>query len=25
MRLETFIIDPTWQDLPGDLGDWFWG
>ncbi|HTU01237.1 MAG TPA: FAD-binding protein [Candidatus Sulfotelmatobacter sp.] len=25
MRLETFVIDPEWQDLPGDLGDWFWG
>jgi L-aspartate oxidase len=25
MRLETFPIDPTWRDLPGDLGDWFWG
>jgi len=25
MRLETFVIDPAWQDLPGDLGDWFWG
>ena len=25
MQLETFVIDPEWQDLPGDLGDWFWG
>jgi succinate dehydrogenase/fumarate reductase flavoprotein subunit len=25
MQLDTFVIDPTWQDLPGDLGDWFWG
>jgi succinate dehydrogenase/fumarate reductase flavoprotein subunit len=25
MRLETFVIDPHWRDLPGDLGDWFWG
>ena len=25
MRLDTFVIDPEWQDLPGDLGDWFWG
>lgn len=25
MRLETFVIDPEWRDLPGDLGDWFWG
>jgi succinate dehydrogenase / fumarate reductase flavoprotein subunit len=25
MRLKTFVIDPEWQDLPGDLGDWFWG
>jgi len=25
MRLGTFVIDPEWRDLPGDLGDWFWG
>jgi len=25
MRLGTFVIDPTWRDLPGDLGDWLWG
>jgi succinate dehydrogenase/fumarate reductase flavoprotein subunit len=25
MDLDTFVIDPDWTDLPGDLGDWFWG
>jgi succinate dehydrogenase/fumarate reductase flavoprotein subunit len=25
MDLDTFVIDPGWTDLPGDLGDWFWG
>jgi fumarate reductase (CoM/CoB) subunit A len=25
MNLDTFVIDPDWNDLPGDLGDWFWG
>lgn len=25
MSLDTFVIDPDWTDLPGDLGDWFWG
>jgi fumarate reductase (CoM/CoB) subunit A len=25
MHLDAFVIDPEWQDRPGDLGDWFWG
>ena len=25
MNMDTFVIDPEWRDLPGDLGDWFWG
>ncbi|MDA8219618.1 MAG: FAD-binding protein [Dehalococcoidales bacterium] len=25
MQMDTFVIDPEWEGLPGDMGKWVWG